>query len=78
MNYRMLIITAAFPLAACESFKMPFPVIPPANLTAQCPDLVAPQGEVTLGDLLRFSVDTAGQYRECQARHKALSEWAVR
>ncbi|HVK08599.1 MAG TPA: hypothetical protein VM597_07455 [Gemmataceae bacterium] len=35
-------------------------------------------GEVTLGDLLRFSVDTAGMYRECQARQKALSEWVTK
>lgn len=29
-----------------------------------------------MGDLLRFSVDTAISYRQCQARHRALSEWA--
>jgi hypothetical protein len=56
---------------------MPFQPTPPANLTAPLPDLL-PLGEgANFGDLLRFSVDTSIQYRQCQARHRALAEWAT-
>jgi hypothetical protein len=51
----------------------PLPVVPPANLTASCPDLVPPTEPMTLGDLLRFTVEAVGEYRQCQARHQKLS-----
>lgn len=78
MNYRMLLMLAACPMAACSSFATPSPVTPPANLTAPCPDLVPPAEPMTLGDLLRFTVEAVGEYRQCQARHQKLSDWVVR
>jgi len=65
-------------LTGCGSFATPSPVVPPANLTAPCPDLPPPAEPMTLGDLLRFAVEAVGEHRECQARHQALGEWVTR
>ncbi|WP_157369680.1 hypothetical protein [Zavarzinella formosa] len=49
---------------------------PPANLTAECPELTT-VAIADLGELLQVCVDDAAMYRACAARHKALSEWAT-
>lgn len=75
MKSKCLAILALFPLTACSYFErlLPAPMIP-ANLTAPCPDLSEPEPTMNLGDLLRYSIETATMYRQCQARHTALSE----
>lgn len=75
MKRTALSILALFLLAACASVPRLLPA-PPANLTQACapvPDLPEP---ATLGDLLRADIELIGLYRECGARHQALSEWA--
>ncbi len=55
---------------------MPARAKPPANLTAECPELTT-VAIADLGELLQVCVDDAAMYRACAARHKALSEWAT-
>ncbi|MCE7915405.1 MAG: hypothetical protein DYH15_12200 [Nitrosomonas sp. PRO4] len=76
---KMLIMAiAASMLTACGSTTV-IPAetrIPPAALTAQCPDLTdAPDGK--LATILENSLERAQMYYDCQARHKALSQWAA-
>ncbi|MXS82258.1 hypothetical protein ABD07_03950 [Nitrosomonas oligotropha] len=52
------------------------PRIPQASLIAECPDLPeASDGK--LSTILTVSLERSQLYYDCQARHKALSEWAV-
>ena len=75
MKHASLITAALFLLTGCEFFAKPLPgVIPPANLTAPCPPLDSPEETMDLGDLLRYTVETVGLYRECAERHKGLAE----
>jgi len=70
-----LCVLALLGLAACASVPRLLPA-PPANLTQACtpvPDLPEP---ANLGDLLRADIELIGLYKECAARHQALSEWA--
>lgn len=52
----------------------PLRATPPANLTQPCDPLVPFDGQ-TMGELLRYTVGTIQQYRDCAARHESLSEW---
>ncbi len=68
---------AASMLTACVSTTaiQQTPRLPPPALTAECPDLpMAPDGK--LSTILTNSLERAQMYYDCQARHKALAEWA--
>lgn len=54
----------------------PLPVVPPANLTTACSEPEALAAPVTIGDLLRFTVNEVQRGQECRARHQALTDWA--
>jgi hypothetical protein len=62
-------------LMGCASLtpQSPDAMTPPANLRQPCPDLVSP-ADGTGGTLLRWSIDTARVYRECQNRARELVE----
>jgi hypothetical protein len=55
---------------------LPVPaVLPPANLTAPCPELEPVPEAADLGDLLQESINLAVDYRRCAARHNELADW---
>ena len=62
--------TTPVPLQASPSRQ------PPASLTSLCPDLPEAQ-DGRLATLFRNSLERSALYYECQARHKALVEWAT-
>lgn len=73
MRHALMLTAALYPLTACGYFAKPAPASLQANLLAPCPDL-ADTDVGDMGDLLNVCVDTAVQYRQCQARHNALVE----
>ena len=72
-----IMLLAAWMLTACASTTItPTPPrLPPPALTAQCPDL-PPAANGKLATILQNSIERAQLYYDCQARHKALAEWA--
>jgi len=61
-------------LSGCASFGLPSaqPQLQ-ASLREPCPDLLPPV-DGSRGAILRWSVDTAKAYRECQSRHRRTVE----
>ncbi|WP_449280333.1 Rz1-like lysis system protein LysC [Limnoglobus roseus] len=74
MKSILSLLLASFLTAACSSSTTPLRVVPPADLTQACDPLPAFRG-VTMGDLFRHTITTTQMYRECKARHDALSSW---
>lgn len=73
----LIMIAVSSMLTACASttINQTTERLPPPALTAQCPDLPdAPDGK--LSTILQNSLERAQLYYDCQARHKALAEWA--
>ena len=73
----LLLLSAALILTGCAS-TTPAPEIlrlPPASLTAPCPDL-PPAKDGKLSTILLNSLDRAELYYDCQAKQKGLAEWA--
>lgn len=71
-------LIAASILTACNSITAipEEPRLAPPALTAECPDL--PEAlDGKLSTILVNSLERAQMYYDCQARHKALSEWAT-
>ncbi|MCE9561867.1 MAG: hypothetical protein K8U57_07420 [Planctomycetes bacterium] len=78
MKHVLTLTAAAFLLTGCHSLTLPvLGIIPPANLTAPCPDL-EPAQAADMGDLLGVCIDTTDQYQVCKARHNALAAWVAR
>lgn len=64
-------------LTACGSTTPSRPPIriPPAALIAACPDL-PDAADGRLSTIFENSIERARMYYDCQARHKALADWA--
>lgn len=63
----------ALTTTACSSYAPPSPPVhPPAVLLRACPP-IAPPTDGTGAAVLRWSVDLAGMYNDCAARHRALA-----
>ena len=72
-----IMTSVALMLAACGSTTVTptIPRLPPPALTVPCPDLLAAL-DGKLSTILQNSLERAELYYTCQARHRALSEWA--
>lgn len=74
MNHLIILSILAVFLSGCASCPVPsVPEPPPANLRQPCRDLTAP-ADGTGGAVLRWSVDLAKAYRDCQSRQRGLVE----
>jgi hypothetical protein len=70
----LCIATCALMLTACASSPTPSPAPAlQASLREPCPDLAPPQ-DGSRASMLRWSVNTARAYRECQSRHRRTVE----
>lgn len=75
---KVALIALLLTLSACASVSTKVPErLPPANLIERCRDLPAIDGN-TLASLVENHIEVATLYKECQARQKALSEWATK
>ncbi|WP_440590287.1 Rz1-like lysis system protein LysC [Neisseria polysaccharea] len=63
---------------ACGNSTPPLTTIkPPADLVQPCPNLPHLEGN-TGADVLPWSLQVIGLYKDCKARHRALADFARR
>jgi hypothetical protein len=75
LSWAVAIILVGLTLTACSSFETR-PTLP-TNLATKCPDAPVFEGQ-TLGDLMVYTVDLLGQYKECQTRMDTVAAFADR
>ena len=72
--YSIFVSCFMFVLTGCGHTLMPLAsLVPPANLVTPCPplrQLNSPSG----GAILRWDIEAAKAYAECQSRHQRLVE----
>mgnify|MGYP007026540271 CR=1 FL=1 len=69
---RALMLACAWMMTACASSAPPSaPPLPPASLRQPCPAL-SPPADGLRATMLRWSIQTARDYRECASRHQRL------
>jgi hypothetical protein len=73
LSWAVAIIAVASILTACSSFETR-PTLP-TNLATKCPDATVFEGQ-TLGDLMVYTVDLLGQYKECQTKMQTVYDWS--
>ncbi len=74
-RFTLLLLLLAWTMQGCANLKPPSqdPPLLQASLREPCADLMPPNGG-SRAEMLRWSVETATLYRECQSKHARTVE----